>query len=76
MKKRNYFASMQNAAVGMVGLGITTAVVSGIDSKLPAGAKMGPAMNTLVGFTPIIMTGIGAKTVLDAMPRVKRKYRY
>jgi hypothetical protein len=77
MKKKNPFSSMQNAAVGMAGLGITTDVVSGIDAMAPAGTpKMGAAMNTMASFTSVVGTMVGAKTVLNMMPKRKRRGMY
>lgn len=74
MKRRsNPFSSMQNAAVGMAGLGVTGAVISGISSKAPAGTpSMSEGFNTLTGFVPIAATAIGGKAVLDTLPKGKR----
>jgi len=75
MKKKNNnpFKNMQNATIGMAGLGITTGLVAGIDSKLPAGTpSLTPAMNTMVSFAPVMTTAIGAKSVLDVLPKNKK----
>lgn len=75
MKKKNPFSQMQNAAVGMAGLGITTGVVAGVDKMLPPGTPgMSQSMNTLTSFAPIGATIVGGKTVLGMLPKSKKKW--
>lgn len=67
---------MQGAAVGMAGLGLTTAVGAGIAAKAPAGTpSLTEGFNTLAGFTPIMATAVAGKSVLKALPKTK-KIRY
>ena len=73
-KKVNYgpFGEMMGFGAGMAGMGITTAVVAGVDSKLPAGsATMSPAMNTMAGFMPVMGTAIGGKAALKTIKKLK-----
>ena len=76
-RSSNPFNSMQNAGIGMIGLGVLGGVGAGIDSMTPVGApKMGPSMNTLAGFAPIGAMAIGAGTVLDIVKKTHKKSKY
>ena len=72
-KKNNPFSGLQNAAVGIGGLGITTGVVAGISAKAPAGTpNLSQGMNTLAGFTPVVATGVGGMSALKAIKGLKK----
>ena len=64
-KQTNPFKDMQGAAVGMAGLGLTTAVGAGFAAQAPAGTPslMG-GFTTLTSFAPIGATAIGGMSVL------------
>lgn len=73
-RKKGPFDDMQNAAVGMAGLGISTGVVAGVDSHLPAGTTgMSASMNTMTSFAPTVATAIGGKSALKAVKGLNKK---
>jgi hypothetical protein len=74
-RKRDAFSSMHEAAIGMAGLGVTTAVGAGIQAQAPAGTpNMMGGFNTLAGFAPIAVTAHVGKSLLPK--RKKSKYRF
>jgi len=74
-KRSNPFNELQSAAAGMAGLGLTTAIGAGIASKAPPGSpNLTEGFNTLSGFAPIAGLAVGAKTVLNVLPKTKRRY--
>jgi len=73
-KSNNPFASMQNAATGIAGLGLTTAVGAGIAHNAPAGSpSVTQGFNTLAGFSGVAATAVGGKAVLSVLPKKKKK---
>jgi hypothetical protein len=61
VKKRNTspFRGLQGAAVGMTGIGLSTAVGAGIASHAPAGTpSMTQGFNTMAGFMPVAVTAV------------------
>jgi len=72
-KKSNPFKELNNAAVGMAGLGLSTTVGAGIASKAPPGTpSLTEGFSTLSGFAPIAATAVGGKAVLNALPKKKK----
>ena len=75
MKRKQYrpFKAMNNAAIGMAGLSVTTAVGAGISSMAPAGTpSMMGGFSTIASFAPIAAT---ATIGMSLLPK-KKKYRY
>ena len=77
-KKKNPLSSLQSAATGMAGLGLTVGVGSAISSRAthiagPGSPNLGGSFNTLAGFAPIAVTGLGAKAALDSTKRLRKK---
>jgi len=75
-KKKQYksapFGAMQDAAIGMAGLGVTTGAAAGIASHAPAGTpNMMGGFNTLASMTPIAVTATVGKSLLP-----KKNVRY
>lgn len=74
MKTKNVFKPLNEAAIGFTGLGITTAVGSGIAAQAPAGTpSLSAGFTTLAGFTPVIGTAIGGKVALDVVKTMQPK---
>ena len=73
-KNKGPFDDMQNAAVGFAGLGVTTAVGAGVGAHAPAGSpSVTQGFNTLAGFTPVLGTAIGGRSVLKQIKKYKKK---
>ena len=67
------FGAMQNAAVGIAGIGVISAVGANIAAQAPPGSpNMTSGFNTLAGFVPIATTAVIGKSLLPK----KKKYRY
>jgi len=75
-KQKDYFKPFRKAATGLGGLGITTAVTAGIATNSPAGSSLTREFSTLAGYTPIAVTAVGGKTVLNIIkPKKRRKQK-
>jgi len=77
VKKRYYkkssspFAGMQDAAIGMAGIGLTTGVAAGIAAQAPAGTP-----NMMTGFAAMgSMMPIATATYVgnSLLPKIKKK---
>ena len=74
-KRKGPFDDMQNAAVGLGGLGVATAVGAGVASKAPAGSpSVTQGFNTLAGFAPVVVTGVAGRSVLKQTKKLKKYY--
>ena len=75
MKYKKYkspFKPMHKAALGIAGLGVITAVGSGIASHAPAGTpSLSAGFSTVASFVPIATTAYIGKSLL---PKTKYKY--
>ena len=78
MKYKNKpFKAINESALGLAGLGLTTAVGAGIASKAPAGTpSMTEGFNTLAGFAPIATTAVVGKSLIGSLPKYKKKKGY
>lgn len=73
-RRKGPFDDLQNAAVGLGGLGISTAVGAGIGARAPAGSpSVTQGFSTLASFTPIVATSVGGGAALKAVRKLKRK---
>ena len=71
-KNKDPFRTLSQAAVGIGTVGIATGVGASIAAKAPVGTPgLTGGFNTLAGFAPIVATGVGAKAVLDVLPKGK-----
>ena len=72
-RKKDAFDTMQRAATGMAGLGVTTGVAAGISAHAPAGTpNMMGGFSTMASFVPIATTATIAKSILPK--RKKKRY--
>ena len=75
MKYKKYkdpFKPMHKAAIGIAGLGVITAVGSGIAAHAPAGTpSLTGGFSTIASFAPIAVTASVGKSLL---PKTKYKY--
>jgi len=73
-KHEKPFRAMQDAAIGMAGIGITTGVAAGVSAQAPAGTpNMMGGFGVLAGMVPIAVTGsIG----MSMLPKTKKKSKY
>ena len=73
-KHKKPFRAMQDAAIGMAGIGITTGVAAGVSAQAPAGTpSMMGGFSALAGFAPIAATATIGKSLL---PKRKKKSKY
>lgn len=76
-KSKGPFDDLQDAAIGIGGLGITTGATAGIASHAPAGTpSLTGSLNTLAGFSGIATTAVAGKSVLNVVKPKKRKRWY
>ena len=76
-KSNDPFKSLSNAALGLGGLGVATAVGAGIASHAPAGTpSLTQGFGTIAGFAPIAVTGIGASAVLKTIKKKKGGFNF
>ena len=76
MKKRKYkpFRAMNNAAIGLTGLAVTTGVAAGVSSMAPAGTpSMMGGFAAIGSMAPIAVTATVGRSLL---PKKKSKYIY
>ena len=68
------FGAMQNAAVGIAGIGVISAVGIGIASQAPAGTpNLTQGFSTIASFAPIAATATIGKSLL---PKRKKSYGF
>jgi len=73
-KHKKPFRAMQDAAIGMAGIGITTGVAAGVAGMAPAGTpSMMGGFSTLAGMAPIVATATIGKSLL---PKRKKRNKY
>jgi len=74
---KDYFKTMRKTATGLAGLSLTTTVGSAIAAKAPAGTpSLTGGFSTLASFTPIAVTAVSGKAVLDVTKKLKKKKYY
>ncbi len=74
-KKKKPFRAMQDAAIGIGTLGVTTGALHGTSISFAGGggADTSQALNTISGFAPIAATGMIGMSLL---PKTKKKSKY
>ena len=68
-KNKDPFKPMHKAAIGIAGLGLTTAAIGGTEFVGVYGTSQ--AMNTISSFAPVVTTAYIGKSLL---PKTKYKY--
>ena len=72
-KRNDPFSTMQNVAIGNVGLGVTTAVGAGIAANAPAGTpSLTGGFSTIASFAPVAGTAMIGRSIIKSMK--KKKY--
>lgn len=75
-RKKDFFDTAQDAAIGTAGLGLTTAIGAGIASKAPAGTpNLTQGFSTIAGFAPIATTAVLGGAVLGTVRKLNKKKR-
>ena len=78
MKKRSSpFKELQDASLGLAGLGMVSGVAGGIISKSPTPLPgLSQGVSTLASFAPVAGVAVGGRAVLKVLKKKKKKGGY